>query len=200
MKKISKKKQIIPLVVFIVIVVIVGLIIKFGGSSSDNPINNKVFNKYKKDFAEVVSGPLSDYNMTYVIDDEFVIFSNDKYRISYYFDDKKLSSIGIDVDLNNNTLSGEDTVKEIEEIYSVVTNDLSSIKKYLKNDFYITDKFSLNKYDREHIIDLLEYKESCSSWSTYYRYEDDHKYLSVSYALYERYDKEGYSSFYIDIY
>ena len=196
----DKKNKMIILILFIVIITVVCLIVNMAFYNNDNPIKKDILNKQYKDFVEVVSGPLSDYNMKQKVDGDFVYFSNDKYRISYYFNDKKISSIGIDIDLNDNTLSGEDTVKEIEEIYQVVTNDLSSIKKYLKDDFYLTDKFSLNKYDREHLIDLLEYKESCSSWSTYYRYEDDHKYLSVSYALYERYDKEGYSSFYIDIY
>ena len=196
----DKKNKMIIVIVVIVIITVVCLIVNMAFYNNDNPIKKDILNKQYKDFVEVVSGPLSDYNMKQKVDGDFVYFSNDKYRISYYFNDKKISSIGIDIDLNDNTLSGEDTVKEIEEIYQVVTNDLSSIKKYLKDDFYLTDKFSLNKYDREHLIDLLEYKESCSSWSTYYRYEDDHKYLSVSYALYERYDKEGYSSFYIDIY
>ena len=194
----KKEKRIVIIVLIIVVVTILLFIANY--FVTDNPINKKKVNNQYKDFVEIVSGPLSDYNMKQEVDGDFVYFSNDKYRISYYFDDKKISSIGIDIDLNDNTLSGEETVKGIEEIYGVVTNDLSSIKKYLKDDFYLTDKFSLNKYDREHLIDLLEYKESCSSWSTYYRYEDDHKYLSVSYALYERYDKEGYSSFYIDIY
>lgn len=198
MNKKEKEKRIAIIVLIIVVVTILLFIANY--FVTDNPINKKKVNNQYKDFVEIVSGPLSDYNMEQEIDKEFVYFSNDKFRISYYFDDKKISSIGIDIDLNDNTLSGEETVKEIEEIYDVVTNDLSSIKKYLKDDFYLTDKLSLNKYDREHLIDLLEYKESCSSWSTYYRYEDDHKYLSVSYALYERYDKEGYSSFYIDIY
>ncbi len=196
----DKKNKMIIVIVVIVIIAVVCLIVNMAFYNNDNPIKKDILNKQYKDFVEVVSGPLSDYNMKQKVDGDFVYFSNDKYRISYYFDDKKISSIGIDIDLNDNTLSGEETVKEIEEIYGVVTNDLSSIKKYLKDDFYLADKFSLNKYDREHLIDLLEYKESCSSWSTYYRYEDDHKYLSVSYALYERYDKEGYSSFYIDIY
>ena len=195
----NKKEKRIAIIVLIIVVVTILLFIA-NYFVTDNPINKKKVNNQYKDFVELVSGPLSDYNMKQKVDGDFVYFSNDKFRISYYFDDKKISSIGIDIDLNDNTLSGEETVKEIEEIYQVVTNDLSSIKKYLKDDFYLTDKFSLNKYDREHLIDLLEYKESCSSWSTYYRYEDDHKYLSVSYALYERYDKEGYSSFYIDIY
>ena len=196
----DKKNKMIIVIVVIVIIAVVCLIVNMAFYNNDNPIKKDILNKQYKDFVELVSGPLSDYNMKQKVDGDFVYFSNDKFRISYYFDDKKISSIGIDIDLNDNTLSGEETVKEIEEIYQAVTNDLSSIKKYLKDDFYLTDKFSLNKYDREHLIDLLEYKESCSSWSTYYRYEDDHKYLSVSYALYERYDKEGYSSFYIDIY
>ncbi len=201
MKKNGNNKKVVITIIVIVAIVVLFLIIGMANNYyNDNPIKKDILNKQYKDFVEVVSGPLSDYNMKQEVDENFVYFSNDKYRISYYFDDKKISSIGIDIDLNDNTLSGEETVKEIEEIYGVVTNDLSSIKKYLKDDFYLTDKLSLNKYDREHLIDLLEYKESCSSWSTYYRYEDDHKYLSVSYALYERYDKEGYSSFYIDIY
>ena len=198
----EKKNQIVAIIILIInVAALLFLIAKVVDYyHDDGSIKKDNLNKQYKDFVELVSGPLSDYNMKQKVEGDFVYFSNDKYRISYYFNDKKISSIGIDIDLNDNTLSGEETVKEIEEIYGVVTNDLSSIKKYLKDDFYLTDKFSLNKYDREHLIDLLEYKESCSSWSTYYRYEDDHKYLSVSYALYERYDKEGYSSFYIDIY
>ena len=99
---------------------------------------------------------------------------------------------------------GEDTVKKIEEFYKLVVDSFDKVDLYLNDDILDNkEHYSLNKYDRKHLVDLIDFVELCSDWDTSYSYRNKsytkgnkNSMTSVSYSLYSKYDNEGYSYFY----
>ena len=176
----------------------------------DNSYYSKVTNDEKvlNEFVSTIDKTFSDYDIEHKIEDNYVVFSSSEYDVEYRFEDNKIESVKISFNLYDNTLSGEDTVKKIEEFYKLVVDSFDKVDLYLNDDILDNkEHYSLNKYDRKHLVDLIDFVELCSDWDTSYSYRNKsytkgnkNSMTSVSYSLYSKYDNEGYSYFYISIY
>lgn len=182
--------------IIIGVIVAIGIIIFSIIVDSDSPVKEKINENKYKDIVDIIDKNLSDYKMEHRVDDDLIGFSNDDYRVYYYIDDNKIKSVDISIYLNDNTLSGEETFNKINDFYKLITNNFSSLKLYINKDLLEYNNYSLNEYDKNHLIDLIDYKETYSDWRTYYTFN---KTIDISYSLYTKYDNEGYSVFYINI-
>ncbi len=117
----------------------------------------------------------------------------------FYEGTGKINYISIHYNLKNNVLDSDETIKSIEDLYNLVTGSFYVIKDYFEEEFLFRDDYSMRDVDRQHLRDLLDYKEEYADWDVSYRYNEEEKSIYISYGLDTRYDKEGYDNFSIYI-
>ena len=185
------KKYIIFIIVFFV-----ALGFLYLNLSGEKVIVPNSSNSVYEEVSELLRPVYSDYQMEVEKEYHTIRFTNSKnHEVEYLFYEGKISSVDIHYDLNDNSLSSDETIQNIEKLYGFVTNSLIIVKDYFDTDFYLKKEFYINDHDKSYLKDLLDYNVEYSGWNVGYYYKNEGKYLHIDYYLSTRYDNEGYSSF-----
>ena len=187
------KKKIIVIVVAIIIILVLGFIIR-------NKIIVNKDNQILEQVGDLLKPVYVNYDMKIEKEYHYIIFTNkDDHEVKYHLYDNKIDSVNIYFNLSNNQLTSDETIKNIEEIYSMVTSNLNVVKDYFDDDFLWRKEYLISEHDKSYLKDLLDYNVECSDWSVGYTYKEQYHYLHINYYLYAKNDKEGYDSFSIYI-
>ena len=188
------KKQSIVIVIIVFLFAIILL--------NNNSSSLKKLIKKKDDMLSEVSDKLKPVYNNYQIDVDKkynnIIFSKeDKQEIEYHFYDNNISSITIRFNLEDTTLTTDEIIQNIDELYQMVTSSFLLIENYFDDDFLIRKEYFMNDHDRSYLKDLLDYNVEYSGWNVGYDYEEDNHYCHIGYYLTTNYNHEGFSYFMI---
>ena len=187
------KKNILFIVAVIIFLIVLGLII-------GNKIAVSNDNQFLEQVSDLLKPVYDNYEMKIEKEYHNIIFTNkDQCEVRYHLYDNKIDSVNIYFNLSNNQLTSDETIQNIEEIYSMVTNNLNVVKDYFDDDFLWRKEYLISEHDKSYLKDLLDYNVECSDWSVGYTYKEQYHYLHINYYLYAKNDKEGYDSFSIYI-
>ena len=193
------KKLIIIIIIIITVVTFIFAIILMNNNSS----LKKVINKKDYILSEVSEKLKPVYNNYQIdVDNKFnyISFTNkDKQEIKYSFYNNTISSITIRFDLQDTTLTTDEIIQNIDELYQMVTGSFHLIENYFDDKFLMRKEYFLNDHDKSYLRDLLDYNVEYSGWNVGYDYEEDNHYCHVDYYLTMMYDHEGFSAFTIYI-
>ena len=187
------KKKIIVIVVAVIFILVLGFIIR-------NKIIVNKDNQILEQVGDLLKPVYVNYEMKIENDYHNIIFTNkDDYEVKYHLYDNKIDSVNIYYNLSDNQLTSDETIQNIEEIYSMVTSNLNIVKEYFDDDFLWREKYLINDHDKSYLKDLLDYNVESSDWSVGYTYKEHYHYLHIGYYLHTSYDNEGYDNFSIYI-
>ena len=190
------KKQSIVIVIIVFLFAIILL--------NNNSSSLKKLIKKKDDMLSEVSDKLKPVYNNYQIDvdkkyNNISFSKEDKQEIEYHFYDNNISSITIHFNLQDTTLTTDEIIQNIDELYQRVTGSFHLIENYFDDKFLIRKEYFMNDHEKSYLRYLLDNNVEYSGWSVGYDYEEDNHYCHVDYHLTMMYDHEGFSTFRIYI-
>ena len=191
------KKHHIIIIVVVVFLFIISLMKNF--SSFQHIVDRKDARIYNE-VADKLKGVYHDYQMDVDVKYGCICFTNDDdHEIEYNFYNNTINSVSIRYNLRETTLSSEEIIQRIEELYQVVTGNFYLIKEYFDKDFLIRKEYYINDHDKSYLKDFLDYNTEYSGWNVGYDYEENHHYSHIDYYLTTAYNHEGFYNFIIYI-
>lgn len=191
-------KKLIIIIIIAVVTFIFAIILMNNNSSLKKVINKKDY--ILSEVSEKLKPVYNNYQIDVDNEINYISFTNkDKQEIEYSFYNNTISSITIRFDLQDTTLTTDEIIQNIDELYQMVTGSFHLIENYFDDKFLMRKEYFLNDHDKSYLRDLLDYNVEYSGWSVGYDYEEDNHYCHVDYHLMMMYDHEGFSAFMIYI-